>query len=344
MGDLMPIAMRWRGARMTAIVCAAAALSACATFKGKTEANEAPFAENTLAMVSSLRLTVQQPVYLRRFMASDSDVAAARLYGDRIRKLLRGIIVYSLQVAAIGDSKLSEPAKAQELARFLNETLRPAVLSQEVPITLTEAQLDSVLTRVRSQQTYLAALREATPIVVEVVETTDHVVRQFEDRVTAAEVVLSAEVEAEYAPYRANDERLQALEVITMRRFVLLDAARLGDSTAFPALRESYPTAAGSGGRIEPKELDRLSREAFDQLASIRTLRDQMTGESELYANRMKELDELAGQSMITARATRTSIILWSRAHRNMAAGLALPPEIDIVGLLQGVARQVPKL
>ena len=318
-------------------------MSACSTFQGHKEANLAPFAENTLAMVSTLRLTVAQPVYMRTFMSANADVTAARARGDQIRRLLRGIILYSLQVAAIGDSHLDQKEQVQELAGYLNETLRQAILSQQVPTTLTERQLDSILVLVRAQTTYLGALREATPIVSEVVETTDHVVTEFENHVLAAEVELAAQVDSAYAPYRANDQMLQALEVVTMRRYTLLDAARLGDTSVMRDLRAIDPRLS-SGDRIESKELDRMTRESFEQLAAIRELRDQLRRETELYANRMKELDELAGQSMITARATRSSIILWARAHRNMAAGLAMPPEIDVVGLLQGVARSVPKL
>ena len=329
--------------RVLALASSALLLSACSTFQGHKEVNLAPFGENTLAMVSTLRLTVEQPVYMRPFMDANPDVLAARKSGDQIRHLLRGIILYSLQVSAIGNSHLDDKEKVQELVRYLNETLRPAVLSQKVPITLTEPQLDSVLNRVRAQTKYLAALGEATPIVEEVVETTDQVVTEFENHVLAAEAALSGEVDAAYAPYRANDQRLQALEVVTMRRYVLLDAARLGDSTVLKEIRAADP-GIGVNERTEAKELDRMAREAFDQLAAIRTLRDQLRGETELYSNRMKELDELASQSMITARATRSSIILWARAHRNMAAGLEMPPAIDVTAILTGISKSVPKL
>lgn len=326
---------------LATVACAALILSGCSAFQGRRVTNLAPFAENTMGLVSGLRLTSPQPAHIRSFLQDNEDVRAARELAQQIRSLLRGIIVYSMQVAAIDNSRFSEPEKSRELARYLDEVLRAAIRSQGVSIALTEAQLDSVLARVRAQDKYLAALGEANAIVTVVVETADQVIGATESHVLTAAASVSAAIEADFAPYRANDEGLRALESRTMRTYVLLSRARLGDTTAVGELRATEPTL-GPAARVPPEELARLEQETIGRLEAIRTLREQLRPEVERYANRVQELDEMVTRSLVLTREARALIILWGRAHRNMAAGIALPPEIDVTGLLKGTISKLP--
>lgn len=328
---------RWRSASL----CGALLVCGCSAFQGRRVSNLAPFAENTMALVSSLRLTFPRPAHIRGYLANNEDVQGARTRANQLRRLMRGVIIYSMQVAAIDNSDLDQSAKAHELARFLDEGLRPAIRSQDVPLSMTEAQLDSVLDRVRTQDKYLGALREANAIVTLVVETADAVVSATEAHVVAATATVAAAIESDFAPHRANAEGLRTLEARTMRTYVLLSRARLGDSTALRELHDTEPTL-GLGAKMAPNELGALERETSAQLETIRQVREQVRPEIELYANRVRELDEMAANALASARETRASFILWGRAHRNMAAGIALPPEIDVTTILRGAAEKLP--
>ncbi len=322
-------------------LCSALLLAACSAFQGRRVTNLAPFAENTMALVSSLRLTFPRPAHIRGYLANNEDVREARAEANQLRQLMRGVIVYSMQVASIDNSDLDQSAKAHELARFLDEGLRPAIRSQDVPLSMTEAQLDSVLDRVRTQDKYLGALREANAIVTLVVETADEVVSATEAHIVAATATVAAAIESDFAPQRANAEGLRTLEARTLRTYVLLSRARLADSAALRELHDTEPTL-GLGEHVAPEELTRLERETSAQLETIRQLREQVQPEVELYANRVQELDEMAARALASARETRASFILWGRAHRNMAAGIALPPEIDVTHILKGAAEKLP--
>jgi len=328
---------RWGSASL----CGVLLICGCSAFQGRRVTNLAPFAENTMALVSSLRLTFPRPAHIRGYLANNEDVQGARTRANQLRQLMRGVIIYSMQVAAIDNSDLDQSAKAHELARFLDEGLRPAIRSQDVPLSMTEAQLDSVLGLVRTQDEYLGALREANAIVTLVVETADEVVSETEAHVVAATATVAAAIESDFAPHRANAEELRTLEARAMRTYVLLSRARVRDSAALRELRDTELTL-GLGERVTPDDLARLEHETTVQLETIRQLREQVRPEIELYANRVRELDEMAARALASARETRASFILWGRAHRNMAAGLALPPEIDVTRILRGAAEKLP--
>src|SRR5262245_59368963 len=129
---------------------------------------------------------------------------------------------------------------------------------------MTEPQLDSVLTRVRAQETYLDALQAADPVVDQVVQTADEVVTAFETEVRAAGAAIGADVERDYAPQRANDEGLRALEARVMQDYIHVSRMRLGDTTA----------------TMSAEELRRREGELTDRLAQIRALREQLRPET----------------------------------------------------------------
>lgn len=329
-----------RSLRMAVLACALLSLAACSTFRGRRGVDMAPFAENTLALVSDVQVSAPQPVYVRSFMIGQPDVVAARASGQKIRDLLRGITFYSLQVAAINSADLSEPQKASALARYLDEGLRAGIRSQQVNVGLTEAQLDSVLTVVRAQQTYLNALRAAEPMVTQVVTAADDVIGSFMTQVRAAQFNVGADVERDFGPHRANLDALRGLEAKAMHEYVLVSRARAGDNAAAAALRDSIRVPGGAGTSGEG--LTRWDQDVSARLAQIRALRQQLQPEVDLYFTRMKELDEIVIAANTAGRHARAAIILWSRAHRNLAAGVALPPEIDVVGVLRGASSKLP--
>ena len=69
---------------------------------------------------------------------------------------------------------------------------------------------------------------------------------------------------------------------------------------------------------------------------TIKSLRDQIEPEFTVYRESVAELDLLRTQADERARLGRMARILWRRSHRNLAAGIPVPPVIDVVGIMKG--------
>ena len=61
------------------------------------------------------------------------------------------------------------------------------------------------------------------------------------------------------------------------------------------------------------------------------------------YHAEMRELDDLMFSLEESCRKMRVSVILWARSHANLAAGIAVPPQIDVAGMLTGAASNAAK-
>jgi len=69
-------------------------------------------------------------------------------------------------------------------------------------------------------------------------------------------------------------------------------------------------------------------------------IREQIMPQVERYLLEARERDELYNQHKETGKKLRLTTMLWARAHRNLAAGIPVPPEIDLYNVLMGSVKK----
>jgi hypothetical protein len=333
-------ASRRLGGLMLAALMAVGPLVGCATFGSSRRVDLGPFSENTLGMIGELQTFNRPPTWarLKRYQNLPS-VAAARQSVGRVRVLMRGVALYSMQITSLYDSPLSEKRKITELARYMEETIRPGLTTSAPPdLGLSPGYMDTLIQQIRQRKTFLKALSAAQPVVNLTVTAGDMLFDDLDETIQVASADLSAHIEAEFGSLELRVADLNQMHVASVRSFTLLQRYRGGDQAALDSLRLTDPMV----GRLVPgrsptsKDLGAAEAYVIDRSAKIKTLREQLEPEFVVYRENRAELEAFRTQADERARLGRAALFLWARSHRNLAAGIQVPPMIDIIGIMKG--------
>jgi hypothetical protein len=336
--------MSGRWGRLVLGLLALSAIAGCSRFTTTRKIDTGPFAENTVTMVGEVQRLNRTPEWSHLLPYRDRpSVLAAREAAVPMRNLLKGVALYSTQLVSLQESSLPESRKVQELASYIDEVSRPGVMAHETEdIGITVARLDSIVAEVRRQETFMAALTAAQPLVVSVTVYGNKLFNASDDAVRAAVTDLEGEIEQKFAPMRANLMEMQGHHTRLVHNFGQLYRVRFGDAAAFDSLLESNPglvELAPKGRRPTGKDLDAIEEKLAAELNQVEAVRAQLLPEFTLYREYQAELNMLRDQTEDLLRLGRATLNLWSRSHRNLAAGIAVPPSIDVVGLFRSTAQ-----
>jgi hypothetical protein len=327
-----------RGFTVLAGVILLSLLGGCAKFSASRKMDAGPFGENVTVMIGDITSEVRKPFYIKKYIFGPSaeEYQAEWLV---MRKTLRNIVLYSTQVVNIAQSPMTERKKPNALAATLREILNPVPEQRLVDFHTTRAELNDLIRNVEIQDTMLAALNEAQPIVDRVASYVD---THF-DRVEAALNKLVGDIDARmherWHLNRENVESLYALQSRTIKSYALLYKYREGDPAGLDALRENDPAIMHDKGKdrtISDKELESAETQIMARLKNLNAIREQVMPQVEQYLAEARERDELYIAHKDTGKKIRTTIMLWARAHRNLAAGIPVPPEIDLYSVMLG--------
>jgi hypothetical protein len=325
---------------MLAALMAVGPLAGCATFGGSRRLDLGPFSENTLGMIGELQ-TFNRPTTwtrLKKYQTLPSVLAADQSVG-RVRVLMRGVALYSIQITSLYDSPLSEDQKISELARYVEETIRPGLTTAAPPdLHLTPGYLDTLIRQIRLRKTFLKALGAAQPLVNLTVTAGDMLFDNLDETTQTAYADVSARIETEFGSLKLRVAELNEMHIASVRSYALLQRYRGGDQTALDSLRLDDPVV----GRLVPsrrpptaKDLEAAEAYVVDRSTTIKTLRDQLEPQFVVYRENQAEMEALRIQADERARLGRAALFLWARSHRNLAAGIQVPPMIDVVGIMK---------
>jgi len=325
------------------LVAALAALltsGGCSLFRAERRLDMGPFGENTVAMVGEMQ-KFNRPapwVYLKKYQRHP-EVVKGMPFLVEMRGLLRGVAFYSMQITALQESRLSEKRRLQELVRYLKEIVRPTLPAETGKDSVfSKEDLDEVVKDVLTRETFLDGLSAAQPLVNAVQSYGLGLFDQFDDQLGVAVAAVGGEVEKEFAPLKRNIVELELLQERAMEGVTLLYKYRLGEAEALPALRTLYPPVAEqlpAGKPPTARQLDSAELELVAQLQRIKALKEQLVPEFMVYKEEQRELETLRIQAEERARLGRATLVLWARSHKNLGLGVAVPPAIDVVGLLK---------
>jgi hypothetical protein len=331
--------------QLSIALAALSLLTGCASFKASRRLDVSPFAQNTVGLIGEVQ-RANKPlewVYLKKYEALPQVLEARRSSGPA-RELMRNIAIYSTQIVSIYESPLPESRKSQELGRYLDETIR-ARLKDNPDATpfLTQAELDKAVQGARSAPTFMAALGAAQPVVSAALAYGNHIYDIMDQSIGMADNELVARIEADHAAVKYEMARLEAMQLSTISAFRLLAEYRMGSGAALDSLRALDPESAdvlGAGKKPTAAALAAAETDILERVDRLGQLHDKLNPQFEIYKVEQAELEQLRTQARESARLGRITLILWARSHRNLAAGIAVPAAIDVMGMVKSAAGQ----
>ena len=325
---------------LSACVLAAWPLGACQQLHSSKKLDTGSFAENTVSMAGEIQRYNRAPVWV--YLSAHQNrpsILAVRTTAKEVRRLLQSIALYSMQVVALHESRLKDEQRVAELARYIDEVTRPGILAaKSADIGLSEAEFESSLARIRSRDTLREALAAAQPLVTAVMGYGSVLFDQADVGVAAAAEELKEQIELEFQPLLENIQNLERLHTRIVASFELLYRIRLGESAVQSELLAADPDLAHllpDEKELTPATLDLMEQRLTSQLEHIGTVRGQLEPRFLVYRENLHELESMRTQTEEMLRLGRLALSIWSRSHKNLAAGIPVPPQIDLVNLFQ---------
>ena len=317
----------------------------CAAFQSSKKINLAPFAENAVSIVSEVEYGLSQAraIHVRPFLDGPA-VGKYRQSWDRLAKLLRGIVAYSVQVVTISQSELSDNKKANMLADYIAVLGAPAISDPSLGFKITREEFNAAITSMRQQTNYLEALNSAQPIVDEVSRVGTVAMKDLETAQNAARLEVAQAINQRHAPILSFRSNIRDIQGRTFRSIELITRWEKGEKSIAdsvllldPQLKE-YMTP---GKPVTKQMKDRMGEQLLWRLTFIETVQKQLFPELEQYQKEMRELDDLITISDRGIKQAKGAIAVWRRSHQVMASGITEPAAIDLFGIAKAALRKV---
>lgn len=315
----------------------ASVTTGCSSFKSKKRLDMGRFAEDMIAVAGEIQYSLgqRQAIYIRDYRDTP-ELAPLEFQTKRAKSLVRGVIHYSIQLVTVGDSRKSGPEQASALAGYLENALQGVIGGPESALDLTPAEVDTILSDIRSQEKFLDAINAAQPVVDEVAIASGKI---FDDTKAAMDIAVAAvrnRIEDRFHDVRVADQLLEQRQIQTVYNIAYLPKIRMGVPGALDSLlvREpSLPALVDTTGGLDASEIQRIEDRLLTILTRIREVRDQLQPDIEMYYKQQNELDMMENLWHAELRKARVSVVAWARAHKRMAQGITDPASIDVLGI-----------
>jgi hypothetical protein len=321
----------------------------CSYLRPQKRLDLTPFAENMVSLVGDVQYTINQSqaVYIRDYL-DGPKVQELMLFGNKTRTLLRAAIAYAVQLVTLTQANMTDQERAVELADYLDDLLRPVFQAPASRLELTETDLDTVLRNVRQQQKFIDALSKAQPVINEIARAAGEFFDDTQGALEQAVGEINQRINDNNRMIVEADKKLRANQIGSINGIQYLRSFREGDLSAMDTLFAREPSLKDqwkSPREVTVKDLRAIEDRLIFKMNALYNLRQQLIPDLELFWKQQKEVDELQKTLMSTLRMARVTIIVWSRAHQRLAAGVTDPAKIDVVRLARkaaGTALPIP--
>ena len=320
-------------------------LTGCSYFQRAEHLDLAPFAERTVSLAADIEYGMTKggsAHYLREYR-TDPVVVAHNEQWNEVRRLLRGVVAYSVEISTLGASKMPSPERNQRFATFLDRLIRPVLEEEPAGVRFSIQDLDDMLAAIKDQVLFLDALREAQPFIDEVARLADLLFDTTQDALTDVADYLYGRIEADNAgPVDTWDRLIKAQDGL----FTSIDLTRtykIGhDPAVLATLYENeidYPEWAANPAAPTTDELNKMLYDIVGKLKIGLDLKDLLRPDLEHFAAQQQELDRLYVGAQIQLKKARVTIMIWAKAHRNLSEGVTDAAKIDIFDITKKAVR-----
>jgi hypothetical protein len=332
-----------------ALVLLATAAPGCSYFTASKRVDMQPFAENTVTAIGEMRKMEAPPVWIRlRPYFSHPTILEARSAAKPLFEIVRAINAYSLQVVSLNESRIPDPQKSRELAKFIQGASERALLKDEdtAQITLTPERQQAILKDIEKQEKFIDALQAAEPIVNAVLARGLALADSVDAAIGRAANAIEAEVQNQYGPMLANRVALLSLQDRTIKNLALTEGIAFGDDAAPEEVKKAVPVLAEyvpAGKRPSPKEQQAMVATLSGQALRIKAALEQIEPEYQAYRESVLELDNLRAKTTENAKLARSVMMIWARSHKNLARGVEVPAMFDLAKIVMSAAGTASK-
>ncbi len=318
--------------------------SGCSKFRGSRTMDMTPFAENT-SMMFAKAANVGRPfrtVYLTPYM-NVREVKDIRSHSVPVLTGLRGLLLYSNQLVALNMSQKSDRDKTALLADYLSQaTARVGGVDKLAKIGVSTAALDSTLASIRAAKTFLNGIGAASPLVNAFVLALLDGLDMLHAEMPVATGAIQRGIESEFELKRTAYVRLTRQHAQYLIAATWLYKSKSGSRAAVDSLLHMDPslrTFIPDPDRITNKALDEAEKDLVGRLERIDDLIRQLADEKAEYMETQRELQNLRINADRRFKLARDAVVVWGQTHRNLGAGIAVPPMVDLKAWAAGAAK-----
>ncbi len=317
----------------------------CATFQSKQRLDLSPFANSMIAVAGDIQYSLfQHRLVTVRKLAKGPEVDKFALYIDKLRRVIRGIIAYSIEIVTVSESNKSGKEKAKALADYL-ESLRQPISERPVQeFHFTVEQLDTIVMNVRSQKNFLDALGAAQPLIDEVARANGELTEESKTQLDIAYQEIVKAWNNEYS------NAIWAMNIIKNMQFNQLLAGYhagqylRGNQSSLDSFYVYDPLSRklyGEGHQLDAEDILDVEKRIYNNLTVIQDMKLLYQQDMIDYEEGLLELDKTKQVYNSALRKARIAILMWSRAHLQLSRGVTEPAAIDIMQLMLGTAKKV---
>ncbi len=338
-----------RIARSSASALLSVFLVGCSAFQSSRQIDMNPFAENTAAMFAEAA-KVGRPVkwnYLKPY-ASISEVQEIRVLSQPVIRGLRGIVMYSNQLVALNMTSKPDKEKNRLLASYFRQAeAKVADRAKFDSIGVTSTMMDTIYRNMEQAELFREGIEAASPLVNAIVLAMQRRLDEIDAVVPSVLNALDQKIESAYADKRRNYDELIRVQVQYHHAATLLYDGKTGSKEAFKQLLEVDPSLRDCFASVDKptqKEFDAAEAMLTARLSRIEGFLHQLDNEKAVYIAKQQELEDIRLNMDSRIKVARDAIMVWAQSHRNLGAGIAVPPMIDVAGIAGGLAKKVVPL
>ncbi len=328
-------------------------VSGCSKFLKSESENLAPFANQSIALVSTLDygLSDNEILYLRKiddYIDEDKPFDRFDALENQVGNQLKALVTYSIQIVTISEQDISENKKSKELAEIL-VTLSGLVSDDEVIANENKnvERNKEILAQVRASDDYLESLRILLPAINEFSAHALTVLDELEIEKRKAVQYLDSAIDRKYGRAIKFENELRLLRNSYYDSIMALsDYADTRDAKYLDELRAAgvLPVVEAIKGKksLTGKEMLSLHKVITERMDMVNKNYNQLKPDYDEYFRSHNELKKIVEAKDVGIKEARLTFIVWSRAYQKMALGKTDPAEwFDVSesgGLLMGAA------
>lgn len=317
-------------------------LSGCSWFTGSKNIDMTPFSDNAGTLFGEAA-KISRPFKWKHLKPYTNipEFQRLRVRGEPILRALGGIVYYSHQVVAINNSSLKDKEKNKQLAGYLSDVMQKATDKGRLDsLGLDRQSLKQVLDNILKAETYLDAIGEAGPIVNSVVLFVQNRLDELQVDIQAVIVSLDRIIETEYAGKRANFMGLKASQERSMHTVTVIYDMMMGHQEVLDTLLQmdkSLNQFFPSSSTYNISQLEAAERYLRDRLKHIDIMIQQLAYDASEYHAKQDEMENWRINVDERIKIARNAMTVWAQSHRNLGAGIPVPPLIDVAGFATGL-------
>ena len=332
---------------LLAILFSVLMLSACSSMGKKFTASMAEdasaFSDQTVTIMAEADLGFgkSDALYLRPFLdVTQPEELAFFKSEQKALKLLRGMVVYSLELSRITETYDNEEEKVNayvELMTSVKDDTRENM-------NFTTESYAELLEEIRGESNFRNALLRAQPIVNLFGQYLNQIMDDFAAKTRALANAIDGRIDERYGDVILYQSALEKEKYAVLRGMGHLYQLYNGQE-------EAYSKLVDSGVIIDPdvlpkgtpnkKQMNLLGEHLKDRLKGMHLIGQEIQPDWDMYRATHKELDEKHRVVKDRISKVRTIAVLWVRAHLKMASGKSQPAEWFDVQDVQGLVKLV---